>query len=220
MNFNFVAGNPVFRGKLGNEGLYHLYKLRGGTLDPKSLATLADEQDTFEKRQNPEAYEKRHKGDKCEALREMDEKSQFSYSTTLEQARKMVAKHIKNEDYDAILKLAGIKVLRTKSGEKVLSGYQQPSQKLTYKDLGVDEEKLLKGVKAIKGDASFANSSLEKPGDIKIIMGDVILHSSKIQDMSNVGEIRGHAFIGKNDGPEDYNLNPKIVRCGIQNAIN
>ena len=75
----------------------------------------------------------------------------------IEKVKKDLGEAIKNNNIEAIYKYFGIDVKKDKNGYLTISEYKQPSEDYTFKDLGIDENKLLEKVKAITENADFSN---------------------------------------------------------------
>lgn len=124
------------------------------------------------------------------------------------------------EDYDGILNACGIEVKQNEQGEKILTSFHQPSQKYSFADLGVDENKLLQDVVGVDGDFDIADSTVSSLPNLKYVRGSVDMamkndvsmpnlqsvgrsvrapYTSNI-DMSSLSVINGHAnFEGATD---------------------
>ncbi len=108
-----------------------------------------------------------------------------------------IAELIKNNDYDAVLKIAEIEVTY-EDGKRVLSNYGQPLNDCNWQELGVNENKLLKDVVKIKGWARFEDSTATDLSKLEYIGGDVYFNKrSHITDLSNLKYIRGNAEFEK-----------------------
>lgn len=152
-------------------------------LNSKGLATLAREEDKLNSR-DKKAPEYIHP-------------TNFPYYGVKE-ARKIAA----GKTPDEVLTINGSIVKYNKRGERILSSYSTPSDSYTYRDIGVDEKELIKGVKLIlSGGLNLRNSELETAGSIKTVYGDITIdEKSKIKDLSSIQEHRGLVIL---DLPED-----------------
>lgn len=83
-----------------------------------------------------------------------------------------------------------IDVEKDKDGFLTISEYKQPNQIFSFKDVGIDEEKLFAKVKKIKGDANFVGSSLKSLGNLEYVGGNLVL-GSQILDLGNLKEVGG-----------------------------
>ena len=74
----------------------------------------------------------------------------------------------------------------------IIEKFKQPDSEFTFKDFGIDENKIFKHVERIHGDADFSNSKLTDLGDLKSIGGDVSLTNSKLtpENFKNI-DVRG-----------------------------
>ena len=98
---------------------------------------------------------------------------------------------IKNNDVKTIYKHVGIDVEEDKEGYLTISEYRQPFKDYTFKDLGIDENKLFKKVKKIKGDGNFSDSQITDLGNLKTIGGNAYFSKSHITDLRNIESIGG-----------------------------
>lgn len=64
---------------------------------------------------------------------------------------------------------------------------------ISFKDLGIDEDMLLKNVKYIKGNANFSDSSATSLGNVEVIGGDAIFRESRVKDIGKLKRIGGLA---------------------------
>lgn len=101
---------------------------------------------------------------------------------------------IKNKDTEAIFDYFQIGFEKLQDGTYEISSYNQPDKDVTFSDLGIDEDELLKNVKTIIGNANFSRSSLTKfPLYLTSIQGDAILRGSKIKSLRQLQIIGGNA---------------------------
>ena len=89
---------------------------------------------------------------------------------------------IKNNDIKRIYRYFGISAKERNDGYLRISEFKQPSKDYTFKDLGIDENKLLENVKVIKGNADLRNSNLKSLKNLKYIGRDAYLKSSQRKD--------------------------------------
>jgi len=101
---------------------------------------------------------------------------------------------IENATTQEILESAGIKCNKDKHGLLTISHYAQPDDDFSYEDLGVDENKLLKDIKEIKGDADFIMSKATSLYNLKTIGGHVLFMDSQITDLGKLKTIRKDAY--------------------------
>ena len=92
-----------------------------------------------------------------------------------------------------IFKKMGIEADKDENGKLTISHYNQPSQRVTFADLGVDEEKLMENVKEVKGDANFQRTSLKTIDGVEKVGGTVNLIGTTVKSMKNLKEIGGVA---------------------------
>ena len=91
--------------------------------------------------------------------------------------RNKFPKGIENYSTQEILETLGIKCKKDKDGLLILSGYDQPGN-YTFGDLGIDENKLLKDIKEIKGYANFISSNATDIGSLQTIDGEVYFRTN------------------------------------------
>lgn len=103
-----------------------------------------------------------------------------------------------NSSPEEIFKLSGINTKKDKKGFLTISEYRQPIEDfLTYKELGINEEKLIENVKHIKGDADFYDSELKDLKNVESIGGDAWFGCSKLKSLGKLKNIGGSAdFMG------------------------
>jgi len=117
---------------------------------------------------------------------------------------------IKTNNADNILKYFNFKIEEnSKTGLLTIDKYKQPSEKYTFGDIGIDEDKLFKKIESIDGDANFRNSNLKNFGNLKNIGGNADFKYSKIKNLGNLENIGGNA---------DFNYS-KIENFGSLNYI-
>ncbi len=151
-----------------------------------------------------------------------DKRKTPSYSTKAMPKEKEVARKLIQEAGDdyvrMVFKLMNIRTGTTKSGEKIISEYCQPSSRYSYSDIGVDETKLIEGIAGIMGDFSLRNSSLENTGTIRYVKGDLAIGAeSKIKDLSSIEYVGGSVIIESNSDEEarqkleELNFHPRVL---------
>ena len=95
--------------------------------------------------------------------------------------------------------------IRQESSEIKLKFYAQPGDieklkdkglnpKVTYKDLGVDENELFKNVTEIEGNADFFKSNLTSLYNLKKVYGNANFCNSKLKTLENLNYIGGCAY--------------------------
>ena len=100
---------------------------------------------------------------------------------------------IENNNVKTIYNYFGIDVKEDKDGYLTISEYRQPSIDYTFKDLGIDENKLFEKVKTINGSADFSNSQITDLGNLETINGNAYFSNSQITDLGNLKTINGPA---------------------------
>ena len=111
----------------------------------------------------------------------------------VEIVRQDLENEISSNDVKGIFKYFGINAKEDEDGFLTLSEYKQPSEKLTFLDIGIDENVLFEKVKRIDGDANFQNSNLKNLKKLETIYGDADFSNSQITDLGNLQSIGGNA---------------------------
>lgn len=101
---------------------------------------------------------------------------------------------IKNADAEKILPYFRIKAKKDNDGLLIISEYRQPSEDDTFEDFGIDENKLVRNIKIIKGDAIFEDSQVQDLSSLKSIGRGAYFNNSKVQDLSNLQSIGKDAY--------------------------
>ena len=107
-----------------------------------------------------------------------------------------VEKVSKTNILEKIYRLFGLKVENNKKDKLILSEYMQPDKNFTYKDLGIDENKLFKNVIKINGYANFRNSNLKSLSNLESIGNDADFRVSQITDLGHLKLIGENAYFG------------------------
>ena len=102
---------------------------------------------------------------------------------------------IKNGSTQEILEELGIKCKKDTDGRLIISHYKAKyNDKYSYSDLGINENKLFKEIKAIEGDADFKYSQITSLGNLLTIGGHAIFEDSQITNLGNLLTIGGDAY--------------------------
>ena len=105
-----------------------------------------------------------------------------------------LAEAIKNNDIKAIYGYFEIDTEEDENGYLTISKYKQPSENYTFKDLGIDENKLLEKVKVITGSADFNNSQVIELPNLEIIGEHAYFNNSQVNNLENLENIGGDAY--------------------------
>jgi len=100
---------------------------------------------------------------------------------------------IKNNDVEVILNNFGIETQQNKNGLYTISHYEQP-KKYSYKELGINENKMFEKIERIDDYAIFCGSDVTKLGSLKSIGGNAYFGESKIKDLKGLETIEKRAF--------------------------
>lgn len=103
---------------------------------------------------------------------------------------------IENNDAKEIFKYFGFLKEEDSEGFLTLSKYKQPSQKYTFRNLGIDENKLFEKIKRIEGDVDFKNLQVKNLRNLKSIGGYANFENSSVTDLGNLTSIGGYAYFG------------------------
>ena len=124
---------------------------------------------------------------------------------------------IQNNNQINIFNKTGISAKINAQGSIIISHYAQPNPDFTFKDLGIDENKLLKNVEEIQGNADFIRSNATVANELKRIGKDANFMYSKIKFLNSLEYIGGLAnFLQANN----LKILPKLSQVGERIAIN
>ncbi|MDR1168508.1 MAG: hypothetical protein LBK53_06450, partial [Heliobacteriaceae bacterium] len=90
------------------------------------------------------------------------------------------------KDFDSILNEFRIEVSYDENNKRILSEYRQPDDDFSYADLGINDNKLLKDVIKIEGDADFYKSQVTDLSTLRSIGGKALFAFSQVTDLSNL----------------------------------
>lgn len=96
-----------------------------------------------------------------------------------------------NNNVREIFDYFDIGVFINRNGTYGISEYRQPSDSITFADIGIDEEKLIENVVKISGNADFRKSDLVNFGKIQYIGGRADFRSSKFKPNMKLPKING-----------------------------
>ena len=116
-------------------------------------------------------------------------KSAKAIKIEIKKIKKDLKEAIKKNDVKKIYNYFGTKVEEDKDGYLTISKYVQPSKDYTFKDLGIDENKLLEKVKRIEGDADFSNSQATDLRNLEYIGWCANFRNSQVVDLKNLKHI-------------------------------
>ena len=101
--------------------------------------------------------------------------------------RNMFPDGVENYSTKQILETFGIKCKENKSGMLTINEYRQPIEDfVTFSDLGINENNLLKDITEIEDLANFRESNATSLGSVKKTGGGLILTNSNIKDISSL----------------------------------
>ena len=117
---------------------------------------------------------------------------------------------------DELFEILGIKTRIDRKGDKYISHYQWPYIAYSFKAAGIDEEKLLEGIKGIDGNCDLTGTSLKNLGSVTSILGTLTVPLfGEIEDLSSI-EYIGRDIICDAESPKEavnrikeLNLEPK-----------
>ena len=122
------------------------------------------------------------------AVRDAYEKA-YSVNIKINKTKnKLGEETIQNADIAKIFKFFSVGCKEDENGNYVVKKYSQPSPDFTYKDLGIDENKMFEKIVRIDGNAEFINDSLSSTHNLKSVGGNVYLKDTKLtpKDFENV----------------------------------
>ncbi len=121
------------------------------------------------------------------------EKSQRIFNE-IEKTKKELENAIRNKDFEKIFDYIGIEYTKTKDGLFEISEYKQPSTIITFADIGINENELLRQIKTIKGNAVFKYSKATNLGNLETIGGNAFFTESNICNLGKLNTIKGNAY--------------------------
>lgn len=141
----------------------------------------------------------RFKGKKLGLIAKKEVETYKQYCEKVKKIREDIKSFIKNNDVVNIFKYFGIGIQKDGDGKYILEKYVQPSINYTLHTLGIDENKLLKDVKMIKGNAILKGSRLESLLGIAKIGGNADIRYSRVRELGGLGEIGGNGYLNNSD---------------------
>lgn len=109
----------------------------------------------------------------------------------LEKIKTKFPNGINNAPTKEVLEALGIKCKKDSDGLLTISHYGDNNLCYSYSDLGIDENRLFKDIKDIKGNADFRNTEVTSLGNLQTIGGNAVFEHSQITNLGNL------VFIGK-----------------------
>lgn len=110
---------------------------------------------------------------------------------SVEKIEKEIGKSIEEKDTVAVLKYFGLNPKVKEDGKMSISEYKQPTNIVSFSDIGINEDELLKNVDEIKGDANFYESKATNLSSIKRIGGNANFTRSEVKNLENLAEVKG-----------------------------
>lgn len=110
---------------------------------------------------------------------------------SIEKFTKEIGKSIEEKDTVAVLTYFGMTPKVKEDGTMSISAYKQPTNLVSFSDLGINEDELLKNVNEIKGDANFYESKATNLSSIKRIGGNANFTRSEVTNLENLTEVKG-----------------------------
>ncbi len=99
---------------------------------------------------------------------------------------------VKTKDYAKILNYINIETKKDKNGKLILSHYKIPKG-FDFKNIGIDENDVLKSVSRIEGDADFTRSKIDGFGSVEYIGGRANFAGLTLENLGGIKEIGGDA---------------------------
>lgn len=145
-------------------------------MNSKSLATLAEEEDTYQARNA-----KQTKSTQFARRSQFCPQDRGKYT---------------DKSPEEIFERAAISTKKLQDGTLAISEYYKPDLWLTYEQLGIDEQKLVANVSKVLGTLYLNDSSLKSTGGIKVVQGDISIPAdTKMEDMSSIKEVHGSIIV-------------------------
>lgn len=145
-------------------------------MNSKSLATLAEEEDAYQ-------------------ARKANQTKTTQYARTSKFCLQDKGKYT-DKPAEEIFERAAISTKKLQDGTLAISEYYKPHLWISYKDLGIDEHKLVENVSKVLGSFYLNDSSLTNTGKIQIVQGDISIPAdTKMEDMSSIKEVYGSIIV-------------------------
>lgn len=132
----------------------------------------------------------------------------------IENFEEKLGKPIKNTTFEELLTTLDMFEKYDNDGFLILKSYSQPSEKFFWSDIEIDENKLLKNAKEIKGNANFSNSTVKEFSNLTKIGGNADFRFSNIENLGSLKEINGNAnfqFSNVSDLGQLQKIDGKII---------
>ena len=100
---------------------------------------------------------------------------------------------INNAPIQEILEALGITCKKDSDGLLIISHYGDTELDYSYSDLGIDEDRLFKDIKAIEEYAVFGTSKVTNLGNLQSIGGNADFTDSQLTNLGNLQYIGGYA---------------------------
>lgn len=81
-------------------------------------------------------------------------------------------------DVQRIFDILGIRTQQISNNQLIIEKYRQPDEKLTFSELGIDENRMFNFISKIHLNADFTNSKITNLGKLETIGGDVFLNDN------------------------------------------
>ena len=120
-------------------------------------------------------------------------KSEFKQALIIKKEIKNIERKLKKQGVDfktatpaQLFDVFNIKYEQDNDGMFIIEKYEQPGLNYSFDDMGIDENKLFKDVKEIRGDANFRNSQLTHLDNLETIGGNANFVFSKLTSLDNL----------------------------------
>lgn len=102
---------------------------------------------------------------------------------------------IETNNQKKIFNYFSIKYTQDENNRITISEYKQPTDDISYSDIGIDENKLFQNIKEISGNADFKHSQLESLYQLEKIGGDADFRKTKLSNIGNLTEVKGEVRV-------------------------
>lgn len=109
----------------------------------------------------------------------------------IEEIKADLANAVAENNVREIFDYFDIGVFINRNGTYGITEYRQPTDDITFSDIGIDEEKLIENVVKISGNADFRKSNLSDLGKIQYIGGRADFRNSKFRPNMKLPKING-----------------------------
>jgi hypothetical protein len=110
---------------------------------------------------------------------------------------------INNYPAQTILEAMGTKCRTDRDGMLIISKYTGDKDFVTFRELGIDEDRLFKYIRRIEGSADLLVSEVTNLGNLESVGGDLSLNST-VKNLGKLRSVGGDVYTSCYIKPEDF----------------